>query len=630
VCSGCRSKGIFGKTAYVIYGATMDFILGVLGVMQITFIPGLVCYKSFKFRANLFDKVLIIFGTSLILNYCGVLLFSILHIYTRITLVVLLLGEIVAILWLYRNDLKTPVNSLLNAAQDGVNEIADFFFPMRPKDDVSNLYCFLTILLLLLSGRGVIWVVSILFQNLGTVFSSWDAVVSWNQWATIWATGQIPMGSHFYPQLIPANWSITYVLLGSTTIQFFAKGIMPVFALMMLIGLLNLAIQTKEYHFLISLILLQSLLKKFIDSGVYNGYVDIAVAFFTFAAIYILIKTHEIPEIEQRRQLYILGTFFSAGAAITKQTGVFIALAYPVLIYLDMFPANSKWERKQLRMFILSFAAISVIWISWYIFKEFQVLAGTDRANIDTLISLSANRYNGMNLFQQIAAAIGQFNEFVVLFILIGLAFPWMNRFYKTLTLLFAPYPLLWAWMAAYDTRNLAIFLPLLALVSGYAINRLLLKLVKLIERTKILQVPVYVPVILICVALFCLNFIISPQKLHQRQETLQKQIFSSTKNQMLYDLIAENGPETRILTNYPMQYLPGLGAYQVRFNFQDYDIFLANVQNPQIEYILLPNSVEQRIKDYINSKIDSGDYTVILRDKEWKVFTLIKIVNRE
>ena len=607
----------------------MDFLLGLLGILQIILIPGLIVYRFFSIRANLLDKALIVFGTSLVANYCVVFLLSLLGIYTRITLSILILAEFVAIVWLYRKELVTPAKNILEAAQDGIYEVTRLFFPQREKGNSSVLYYFVVLFLLLLSVGCIFWAVNILVDNLGTVFSTWDAVVSWNRWATIWAAGQLPMDSHFYPQLIPANWSITYVLLGSTAIQFFAKAIMPFFTLVILLGFFNLVLLTKKYYFLISIVLLQPLLTKFLNNGLYNGYVDIAVAFYTFATLYILLKARETPELEQRRQLYLLGALFSVGAAVTKQSGVYIALCYPVLVYADMFFSKAAVEKKQLGKWIAIFAALSLIWISWYVLKEAQILSGTDRANIDTLINLSANTYDSLSLPQQIAAAIGQHRELILLFILILLVFPWMDRFYQMLTLLFAPYPLLWAWMGSYDTRNLAVFLPVLALVAGYALDKLILQLVHLSERTRWMQMPAAVPVVFACIALFSLNFFVSPQELAQRQVDLQRQIFSPAKNQMLLDLVAENGPQTRILTNYPMEFIPGLEEYQVRFDFEDYDQFLVRIQDPAIEYLLVPNAIDDRVKDFINARVDAGDYQVIFKDKQWKVFTLIKMLNR-
>jgi hypothetical protein len=604
----------------------MEFILGILGILQITFLPGLIVLRLFKLRTNVLDQALILFGASLIANYCVVFLLSLLGVYSRITLAALILAELVEILWLYRRDLGMPFRNILESIQDGIYDASNLFFPRR-QSGRSVIYYFIVILLLLGSAWSILWAFNLFVQNLGTVFSAWDAVVSWNNWATIWATGRIPLGSDLYPQLVPANWSITYILLGATTLQFFAKAIMPLFALMILLGLFNLVLLTKEFYFLISIILLQPLLKKFLNTGLYNGYVDIAVAFFTFAALYILLKAHTTSDKEERSRLYILGLLFTAGAAVSKQTGVYIALCYPVLVVADVYFSKYPLDRKRLQTWIAVFVGVSLVWISWYVFKY---IAGTDTNAFNTYLSLSENKYENVNLLSRIAAAIGQNRELVILFLVIAVSFPWMDRFYQVLTILFAPYPFIWAGLASYDTRNLAIFLPVLALLAGYAIHWLIVKLAGLSEKAKVLQIPVYIPVAFACLALFGLGFLVSPQKLYQRQIDLQQQIFSPSKNQMLLDLVAENGPQTRIMTNYPMEFIPGLSEYQVRFDFQDYDIFLARIQDPEIQYLLVPNVTDDRIKEYINARVQAGDYQVLARDKQWKVFTLIKILNRE
>lgn len=605
----------------------MDFILGILGLAQITFFPGAILHKFLRFHGNFIDKTLAIFGTSLIVNYCVVVVLSFLGIYTRIVLAILILAEVIAGLWLYRSHLNLAVRTGLNGVKGGIDQVIGLFFP---KDgDASTLYYWIGLLLLALSAKSVIWAANLFYKNLGSVFSAWDAVVSWNHWAILWFRNRIPTDSRFYPQLIPANWSIPYVLLGSTTLQFFSKAIMPLFTLLMVVGLLNLSIKTKKYSFLVSLILLPSLLDTFLHGGLTSGYVDIAVAFFGFGALYFLLQARQAPDLEERSRRYILGCLFSAGAAITKQTGVYVALCYPILVCADLVLSKIPVEKKHIRMWIAVFVAISAIWVVWYGLKEIQIVTGVDRANIDVLLSKSAESSENASLPRQIVTAVGRYPQLVVLFVLIALVFPWMDRFYKVLAIIFAPYPLLWAWVASYDTRNLAIFLPILALLAGYAADILIHQLTTVGEKTKVWQMPVYIPIALGCAVLLGLNFIASPAKLLERQEYLQKQIFSPTKNQALYDLVARDGPQTRILTNYPMNYLPGLKQYQVHFDFEDYDLFLVNLQDPQVAYILIPNAADPKIKEYIDAKIKAGEYQLVFRDKEWKTFTLIKILHK-
>ncbi len=190
------------------------------------------------------------------------------------------------------------------------------------------------------------------------------------------------------------------------------------------------------------------------------------------------------------------------------------------------------------------------------------------------------------------------------------------------------PYALLWAWFASYDTRNLAIFLPIFALLSGYAANILIHKSFEILKRIKVIRMPVYAPLLLASMALVGLGIFISPG-LYERQISLQKQNFSPEKNQMLYDLVATENSQVKILTNYPMQFLPGLESYQVPFDFGDQDVFLARLQDPQIKYILFPNTTIPEIRAYIDSRIGDGSYQLVLVNTEWKKFTLVKILNR-
>ena len=242
----------------------MDFPLGVLGILQITILPGLIIHKIVRFRSNLFERGLIIFGLSLIANYCLAFLLAALGIYVRSVLVLFVLVEFIVLLWLYRGLFITSVDKFLTSTWNALSDILGFFTLRRADNNGTLIMSFIWLALVLFFAiKGMIWASNVFFSNLGTIFSKWDAVVSWNQWATDWAAGWIPTDSHFYPQLIPANWSITYVLLGDTTLQFFAKSIMPLFGLSMFIGLFNLALVFRESHFFVGAGLLAPILKYF-------------------------------------------------------------------------------------------------------------------------------------------------------------------------------------------------------------------------------------------------------------------------------------------------------------------------------------------------------------------------------
>ena len=108
----------------------------------------------------------------------------------------------------------------------------------------------------------------------------------------------------------------------------------------------------------------------------------------------------------------------------------------------------------------------------------------------------------------------------------------------------------------------------------------------------------------------------------------MQKQIFSPQKNNLIYKFLAEEPAGIRILTNYPIQYLPGLEDVQAAFDYSDYNIFLAWVSDPSIKYLLVPRSIDP-IEDYLDQKIASGDYELVFENNEWRYYRMIRILER-
>lgn len=607
----------------------MDFLFGVLGISQIIFLPGLIIQKTLKWDGSFLEKSIFMAGLSLVANYCVVFLLTIASIYNRAILGVIIAVEIIAILWLYRAELTMPLNEFFSSIWDGTRRLMDLAFPKR--NDTTSLWKhYLFLFLVTLSIVEILWALRLFFGNLGSVFSAWDAVVSWNRWAGVWAEGRIPLDSSYYPHLIPINWSITYVLMGSTFLQFFAKSIMPVFTLLILLGFMDLYLESKISSYLIGLVFASYLLREFFDRELVNGYVDIVSAFFAFVSVFTLLKVQFIKSPDTQFKYLLVGAVFASGAAISKQTGVYIALIYPILALYLLFTFTTPSQRSsQTKKFIFCFAAISLIWVSWYLFKGIRILAGIDYSNLNTLINLSQDVYDKPSLLEQIVAAISRFGAYLLLFVMVMVAFPFMNRFHKLFTILIAPYPILWAWMASYDMRNLAFFMPLFALLAGYSIPLLAGKLLSLFEKISPPRIPLFTLILLLITGLLYANTLVSPEKLFKMQDRLQRNIFSPIKNQMLYDIVSEEGSQVHILTSYPMEYLPGLSNYKVKFDFKDYSIFLAKLDDPNINYILMPNSAIDEIKDRVDTGVESGEYEIITRDTEWITYTLIKILDR-
>ncbi len=134
---------------------------------------------------------------------------------------------------------------------------------------------------------GLIWISTVLIDNWGTAFKLWDAVVSWNKWAVNFSDNVLS-STRRYPLLIPANFSITYSFLRNSEIQIFAKSIMPLFTVFTWLLMLDLTFSYKNPGIFIGMVITRYITKKFLNEYLGEGYVDVALLFFSFLTVYAL------------------------------------------------------------------------------------------------------------------------------------------------------------------------------------------------------------------------------------------------------------------------------------------------------------------------------------------------------
>lgn len=604
------------------------FFLGILSIFQIAALPGILILKLISVKGSLIQRVVYTFALSLIANYCLAFILAAVGLYNRWSMFLICTLEITAILWLYRDDIKKPIAPILRNANVSLKNTVYSIFPHKDAQMIGQEENLLNTLLVLgslgLAISSILWVFKIFIYNLGTVFNAWDTIVSWNSWATQWASGSIPLNSRLYPQLIPANWSMTYLFIGETTVQFFAKGIMPLFPLLILLAIFDLGLKRNPIGYFTGVTITRLLIKKFLAEEMTSGYVDLAVAFFAFLVVYVLINI--LDDMEHKQKHLLLGAIFAAGAAVTKQAGAYILIIFPILVYIRVHPLDMKTWKKYLRVFFL----ISLIPAIWYILKGIIILSGRDFPELRELVELSSATYGNSGILHQLIAAFTHFDWYLLFFVVILACFFRLSPINRTLTLLLIiPYPMIWAWFAGYDTRNLSIFIPVFGLVSGEALQEIYFAVSHKLRQSFLVNAKVYVLPILLILLLAVSGYLFPEERLRNEQIELQKMVFSPSKNQQIYDLIAHEGSDTKILTNYPVSYLPGLENNQIFFAFQDYAKFLSLETDPDVEFIFLSNSANEEIKKHIDRKIEEGNFKLLFIDKEWVTYRMIQIVKR-
>ena len=609
------------------------FISGILAFAQITLIPGTLLVKLLKFRGNAIQTLMTVFGLSLIANSLVIGLLTVIRIYQRFIILPLFIVEVVALFWAYRAELGMPLGKVLQGWWQSFIQLMRGFLPAIEEDEPSSVRKIITSVIVIISAilavSSILWIGKYFIYNMGSVFDGWDAVMSWNPWAVSWATGQIPLHTGRYPQLIPINWSLTYVFMGNTNIQFFAKTLMPLFPLFILVMMFDLGLNEKSAGAFIGVVLARLILKKFLLDEFSNGYVDLAISFFAFLTIYTLLKAHKSPDKDYRNQALLLGGIFAAGAAITKQAGVYILAVFPILaFFLLIKPFHRPIPREVWKKFLMVLLIAVIIAAPWYIYKQVVFMGNLDTTETSGNISVASATYGNVPLLTQMLDALRSLDKYFWMLLFLLPALLLLDSPYRWIVILIIfPIALIWSGIASYDHRNLSVIYPLMGLATGMAIQRLVELSLSLGARIKLHQwkiLPLLLVVLLIAIGI--LDYKLPAASLQERQIALQKQLFSPSKNEQIYALIASAGPQTKILTNYPIHILPGLENNQVNFFFSDFQGFMDWIQEPDIQYIFVPTYASDQIKNYIDQALANGTFERVFNDTEWIPFTMYKI----
>ena len=108
------------------------FILGIFSILQMVCLPGLLV-QVFPLPGHGVAKWMSVFGVSLLMNFLLIVSLTLLGLYNRPALWIILVLEMASVLWLYRKNLLVPVESIAEKAHNRLGELKDFRLDMsRP------------------------------------------------------------------------------------------------------------------------------------------------------------------------------------------------------------------------------------------------------------------------------------------------------------------------------------------------------------------------------------------------------------------------------------------------------------------------------------------------------------------
>lgn len=554
----------------------MHATLGVIALAQVAFLPGLLLVRRFRLAHGFLPNLLLAFVLSLLVNFYLVFPLTAAGWFRQPILLALTLITVL-LLWRQERGGKSARLPVSPGRWFGALRQRLHIPGENPLTAAWRLALFAAALATLayFGARTLL--------NVGQIFNLWDDVVSWNRWAVDWAQGRYPGHTWHYPQLLPAAWASTYVFMGTDAIQFFAKALMPLFPLFLLLALFDLWLRSGRAGYLAAMALTGFLLL-FTNcvQGVTSGYADIPVTFMGFMPLYLLRARYE--EEQSVARAVFSGALCCAAAAVTKQAGLFILAVYPVLAWTLAGKGSARPRPGQIAAAML---LALVLTLPWYAFSEYRIRAGHDTSEVKLVTNdthqgrtlqqrvmvvpetisrqvenspllnkgfrlLSGNLLAGGRVALLLSAGLG-------LLVLASLALPEWRPVAAAVVL---PYAALWALYYSYDLRNISLVIPYAALAAGFILAPGGGTKGGPTPDSATGGLPLAPLVTALFAALLVVMATIGNETLLKRQLALQREITVPAVNRILYGL-QEQDPAGKVLTSYqPARYLPGLGGF--------------------------------------------------------------------
>ncbi len=621
------------------------YILGIMGTMQVVFVPGYLVCSIWKIK-GLLRVIIYAFALSLIINCLIVFFATLAGCYNRYLVYGMFAAEIFGIVYIKWRNVGTKTGDIFLNLTRGFKttreSLSENIRNVAGADEKGRMvYRFFVIVGFVSAVASVLFLSYYFYFNMGTVFFDTDAIVSYNRWAVDWYNAMLPRWTWTYPQLIPSNWSMIYMFMGNSEIQFFAKAIMPLFGLCTLFVFIDLAVRIKEGMIFWAVpfftVLIQRIYGFFLITA---GMTDIPLIFFTTISVSLLLVAHYDSSLSKKELInnIILGAVFAAGAALTKQTGVYYVIVFTVLVYILAMKERTEITTKRKVLYIgMLMTIIAIIIGPWYIYKFFQIMSGVE----NHVLGAYAQYPQPSSLagkVQLIVKTIGITNcVILLLFMLISLR----ERASRWLLFMMLPLIVFWGYYLSYDLRNLTIIIPICSLTASIGFKELLVRLThtKVYEKVTVIvkRLPAVFIFVIAVACIFVPGLFHSNEKLVNRQHEQLMFIGYPDVNREIKNYHEKNKLTGMILTNYMfLSYLPGMKGHVTFDHFNTYELYKEKIKEMKISYVLIINPdlylYDKRIPQEINNAIlhGNGGYELLRQGKGANYsFKYVKVLGR-
>jgi hypothetical protein len=292
-------------------------------------------------------------------------------------------------------------------------------------------------------------------------------MVSYNPWAIDWSHNHFPSKTWDYPQLLPTNWSICYVLIGPLNgglpLEFFPRMIMGLFPLFALWLLWQKALNAQSDELAMGLVLFALLLYDMLSTYIGHGYADIPVQVMGLAAILVLLESKVFS-----LKTLLMGSALAAASSLTKQAGLWLVFVYPILSYLLLIKSQKFSRIKVYGLLGLQIIIMLSISLTWYAHAWF--ITGHQALEWGFLthgVYQSASQVSRLDFAYEIT------NAWYWLMVIVAIwAVRQKSEWRTSFVLISIPIMVIWLAGYDYDNRNLALGMPYIAMMAGLSITK--------------------------------------------------------------------------------------------------------------------------------------------------------------
>jgi len=432
-------------------------LLGFLAFLQTVLLPGYVFVNIFKVKTESnIQKWIYIFAFSLFSNDAIVTILTLLGLYKASLMFVIISLECLYIVYIiYSRRIRINFNFSI---RNSITRYLTFFNSQLGWDKI----------LIGTASIVTLFYFSLIISNIGTIFYFVDTVYHahhWNTWAIDFSNNIFPIESSHFPQLIPTNWSISYLLIGEPNVHFFPKSIMPLFFFGNILMFLDLAITSRKKVFFLGLII-YGLFAPVIYNLVFiaDGNGDLPVSFFAFLAFYSYLKADKT---KYNLKKYLIIFLFASTAAGTKLAGFYVFFFLSILCLYYLIKNFRLLSKKEIIVLIITVIIVLAINLFWYFVKPQVMAAGLDQPEwlAEGYINILKNALHKLYY---------NFGLPILAFLIITIFFSLFTREARYITLVFViPPVILWMFKYSADFRNLSFAVPFISYVSAFGAEKI-------------------------------------------------------------------------------------------------------------------------------------------------------------